>query len=187
MGEDDLPAIGDPELSFQHLGTAPDHLTGIGPDQMNTQDGPLLFVYKNLAQTVRTLVLCHKAAGVHHRQLFHFVRDILFLTFFFGLAHGSHLRHGVDDRRNGMVTHIIFLAKDGVDRNLCLTVGGVRQHVVTVYVTDGIHIRHVGPAHRIGNDAGPVCLYTNGFQTDIRTVGPAANGQQYLVCRNQLL
>ena len=181
MGEDDLPRVGDAKLHLDHLGRAPDDLAGVAADHVHADDVALLLIDENLADAVRTLVLGHEATGVAHGQLLHLVIDALLPALLLGAAHGGDLGVGVDHRRVGVVAHAVALAQDGVDGDLGLAVGGVGQHVVAVHVADGVHIRHIGAALRVGGDARTGEAHADALQAQALHVGAAADGQKHLV------
>ena len=181
MGEDDLSRVGDAKLHLDHLGCAPDDLAGVAADHVHADDVALLLVDEDLANAVRALVLGHEAPGIAHGQLLHLVIDALLPALLLGAAHGGDFGVGVDHRRVGVVAHAVALAQDGVDGDLGLAIGGVGQHVVAVHVADGVHVRHVGAALRVGGDSLTGEAHADALQAQTLHVGAAADGQEHLV------
>ena len=103
-------------------------------------------------------------AGIGHRKLDFLNIHTQLLCTFLAVANGSHLRVGVDDGRDYIVTHFVGLAQHVVHSNFCFPVSGVRQHYLAVAVTHSIHILP-GSAHMtVGNDSGTVHLQTQGLR-----------------------
>src|SRR5690606_6920432 len=69
-----------------------------------------------------------------------------------GLADPRDFRVGIDDRRNQVVVHLGFVARDALSNHYTLFRGLVGEHGAAYYVTDGVDARDAGSAVVINED-----------------------------------
>ena len=132
-----------------------------------------LGIEDNLALALSPLVLGHETAGVGHGELEYGATGGILLR----KAGPGHLRICIDHARNGVVLHLILLAKHVVYGDLRLADGRMGQHGESRDVACGIHARDVG-AHMVIHLHAPAHFHAYVFKAEALDVGAAARAEQ---------
>ena len=154
---------------------------------MDSEDLVVLLADDDLAYSLAALILCDKAAGVGHWKL----DDRIFLAGSLGLLLGESdsgdLWVGIDDSRDGVVAHMIFLSKNIVDRDLALAARRVGQHREAGHVAGGIDSRNIRAHPAVHLDSARFSatvqehLDSKVLKAESRDVGTAAHRDENLV------
>jgi hypothetical protein len=162
--------------------TFSNHLTGVGADNVDTEDTVSLGISQELDHTVRVGVgLCSRVG--REGEGTDLVLDTGLLELGLVLADPGDLGVCVHDRGDGAVVDVAVVLCDELDDGDSLLFGLVGEHGTECDVSNDTDVRNLGAVLLVDDDAAAVVdLETDVVETETGGVGTTADGDEDNVC-----
>lgn len=166
--------------------TLSNHLTGVGANDVDTQQSVRLGVGEHLDHTLGVLVGLGSGVGAEGESS-NTVRDLLVLEVLLALADPGNLGEGVHNGGNGTIVHVAIALLDVLDDGNGLLLSLVRKHRPKGSVTDASDMGDLGSVLGVDDDTATlVQLKTNVLKTQTAGVGSSTDGNENNVRLNLL-
>lgn len=154
------------------------HLTGVGADDVNTENLVSLLLDKELDDTIGVGVGLGTRVG-KEGELAHFVVNTLLLELLLVLADPSDLGVSVNDGGDGGVVNVSVTSLDDLDSCNTLLLGLVGKHGTESGVTDALDTLACGVVLVVNNDASTlVLLDSDSLEVEAAGDGSSADGNK---------
>jgi hypothetical protein len=163
---------------LESKGALGDHLTGVGADDVHTEDTVGLGVSEELDQAVGVGVGLGARVGAEGEGA-DLVLDAGLLELGLVLANPSDLGVGVHDAGDGAVVDVAVVLGDVLDGGNGLLLGLVGEHRAEGAVTDDADVRDLGAVLLVDHETATVVgLKTDLLEAETGGVGTAADGNK---------
>lgn len=163
---------------LQSQSTLSNHLTGVGTNDVDTQQAVGLGISNHLDQTLGIQVGLGSGVGAEGEGS-DSVRDLLILEVLLGLANPSNLRVGVHDGGDGSVVDVAVTLLDVLDNGDGLLLSLVGKHGAEGGITNTSDVGDLGSVLGVDdNTAALVDLEANVLKAKASGVGSSANGNK---------
>lgn len=158
--------------------TLGDHLTGVGANDVDTENSVSLLVSNELDGTLGVEVGLGSRVG-GKGELADVVLDAGLLDLLLSLSNPSNLRVGVHDRGDGGVVNVAVTGGNVLSGSNSLLLGLVGQHGAESDVTNASDVGLVGSVLLVDDDSALVVLLDTGsLEVQALGVGSSANGNE---------
>lgn len=159
-------------------GTLSNHLTGVGADDVNTENTVGLGVGDHLDHTLSVEVGLGAGVGAEGEGT-DAVGDTGLLELLLGLANPGNLGEGVHDRGNAAVVDVAVTLLDVLNGSNGLLLGLVGKHGAEGDITNAANVGDLGAVLGVDDDtAALVLLEANVLEAETLGVGAAANSDK---------
>lgn len=163
---------------LQSQGTLSNHLTGVGADDVNTEETVSLGVGKHLDQAVSVEVGLGSGVGGEGEGA-DSVGDVLALKVLLALANPGDLGVGVHDRGDGAVVDVAVTLLDVLDDGNSLLLGLVSKHGAEGDITDTSDVGDLGSVLGVDDDtAALIGIEANVLEAEATNVRSSADGDE---------